>query len=169
MNKFVKGAFIFTCGVAGGFVLCGVTIGKILIKSNTFREALKNKISDKVTNFLYGETGRSKVEYKPYKVSYRDYYTGHKDGLYSTLSWMKAEEIIIGTLGEAEEVLSCVLDIFKDYGSVSVADLYDLCGVPSNYKDNKIGWKDSYSVSKMYILKTEYGYQLKLPKPVELV
>lgn len=168
MNKFVKGALIFTSGVAGGFVLCGATIGKLLIQSNTFREAVKNKISDEVTNFLYGETKRSKIGYKPYKVSYRNYYTGRKDGLYLTVSLIKAEEIIFGTLGEAEDVLSCVLDIFKDYGSVSVADLYDLCGVPSNYKDNKIGWKDSYSVSKMYILRTKYGYQLKLPKPVEL-
>ena len=56
MNKFVKGALIFTSGVAGGFVLGGVTIGKIVIKSNTFREAVKNKISDEVTDFLYGET-----------------------------------------------------------------------------------------------------------------
>lgn len=82
---------------------------------------------------------------------------------------MNKEEIIIETLGEAEDVLSYVSDIFENYGLVSVADLYDLCGVPSNYEDNKIGWKDSYSVSKMYILKTKYGYQLKLPKPVELV
>ena len=140
MNKFVKGAFIFTGGVAGGFVLCGVTIGKILIKSNTFRETVKNKIS-KVGIIT---TGR-KIE-TPY-----------------------CKEIIIETLDEAEEVLSFVSDIFEDYGVVYVADLYDLCGVPCNYKDNKIGWKDSYSVSKMYILKTKYGYQLKLPKPVDLV
>ena len=163
MNKFVKGAFIFTGGVAGGFVLCGATIGKILIQSNTFREAVKNKISDEVTHFLYGKTRISKVGYKPYKVSYRDYYTGRK------IETPYCEDIIIGTLGEAEDVLSYVLDIFEDYGSVSVADLHDLCGVSSDYKDNKIGWKDSHSVSKMYILKTKYGYQLKLPKPVKLV
>lgn len=163
MNKFVKGAFIFTCGVAGGFVLCGVTIGKLLIQSNTFREAVKNKISDEVTNFLYGETKRSKIGYKPYKVSYRDYYTGRK------IETPCYDKIFFETLDEAEEVLSFVSDIFEDYGVVYVADLYDLCGVPSTFKDNMIGWNDSYSVSKMYILKTKYGYQLKLPKPVDLV
>ena len=163
MNKFVKGAFVFTGGIAGGFVLCGATIGKILVQSNTFREAVKNKISDEITHFLYGETERSKVGYNPHKVSYRDYHTGRK------IETPHCEDIIIETLGEAEDVLYCVLDIFEDYGSVSVADLYEICGVPSNYKDNKIGWKDLYSVSKMYVLKTKYGYQLKLPKPVELV
>ena len=154
MNKFVKGALIFTGGVAGGFVLCGVTIGKTLIKSNTFRETVKNKISDKVISFLYGGTGRS------------------KDGIITTgrkIETPYCEEIIIETLDEAEEVLSFVSDIFEKYGVVYVADLYDLCGVPSNFKDNKIGWNDSHSVSKMYISKTKYGYQLKLPKPVDLV
>ena len=106
MNKFVKCTFIFTGGVAGGFVLCGATIGKILIQSNTFREAVKNKISDKITNFLYGETGRSKVGYKPYKVSYWDYYTGRK------IETPYCYDIIFDNRGEAEEVLSYVLDIF---------------------------------------------------------
>lgn len=55
MNRFIKGTFIFTGGVAGGFVLCGITTIKLVVKSNTFREAIKNKISDEVTNFLYGE------------------------------------------------------------------------------------------------------------------
>ena len=154
MNKFVKGAFIFTGGVAGGFVLCGVTIGKILIKSNTFRETVIKKISDKVTSFLYGETGRS------------------KDGIITKgrkIETPYGKEIIIETLDEAEKVLSFISDIFEDYGVVYVADVYDLCGVPSNFKDNKIGWNDSHSVSKMHILKTKYGYKLKLPKPVDII
>ena len=163
MNKFVKNALIFISGVAGGFVLCGVTIGKILIKSNTFRETVINKISDKVTSFLYGETKRSKIGYKPYKVSYRDYYTGRK------IETPCYDEIILETLDEAEKVLSFISDIFEDYGVVYVADVYDLCGVPSNFKDNKIGWNDSHSVSKMHILKTKYGYKLKLPKPVDII
>ena len=52
--------------------------------------------------------------------------------------------------------------------SVSVADLYDLCGLTSRFKDNQIGWKDPDSMAKMYIVRTRQGYQLKLPKPVEL-
>ena len=162
MNRFLKGTFIFTGGVAGGFVLCGATIGKLLIQSNTFREAVKNKISDEVTNFLYGETKRSKIGYKPYKVSYRDYYTGRK------IETPYCDDIIFDNRGEAEEVLSDVLDIFIDYGSVSVADLHDLCGVPSAYKDNHIGWKDADSINRAYVISNRNGYRIILPKPVEL-
>ena len=46
MNKFVKDALIFISGVAGGFVLCGITTIKFVVKSDTFRTALKNKITD---------------------------------------------------------------------------------------------------------------------------
>ncbi len=40
MNNFVKGALIFTSGVAGGFVLCGITTIKFVVKSDAFRTAL---------------------------------------------------------------------------------------------------------------------------------
>lgn len=74
MNKFVKGALIFTGGVAGGFVLCGITTIKVVVKSNTFRTALKNKISEEVTMFLYGENNKTKKKYP----SYRSYYEHRK-------------------------------------------------------------------------------------------
>ena len=70
MNKFVKGALIFTSGVAGGFVLCGITTIKFVVKSDTFRTALTNKISEEVTTLLYGkETRRDKTGHTLYKVS----------------------------------------------------------------------------------------------------
>ena len=74
MKRFVKGALLFTGGVAGGFVLCGITTIKLAIKSDTFRTAAINKFSDEVTTLLYGESRRSKISRKPYKASYRGYY-----------------------------------------------------------------------------------------------
>ncbi len=67
MNNFVKGALIFTSGVAGGFVLSGITTIKFVVKSDTFRTALKNKISEEVTTFLYGENNKTKKRYTSYK------------------------------------------------------------------------------------------------------
>lgn len=58
MNKFVKNALIFISGVAGGLILCGITTIKFMVKSDTFRTALKNKISEEVTTFLYGENNK---------------------------------------------------------------------------------------------------------------
>ena len=155
MNKFVKGTFIFTGGVAGGLILCGITTIKLVVKSNTFRTVVKDKIADEVTTFLYGEQRK--------RGSYTDIY-GHE----YRKEQRKQIDIIVGTRKEAEDILSYINDIFEDYGSVSVADLYDLCGLTSRFKDNQIGWKDPDSMAKMYIVRTRQGYQLKLPKPVEL-
>ena len=61
MNKFVKGGLIFTSGIAGGFVLCGITTIKFMVKSDTFRTALENKISEELTKFLYGENNKTVI------------------------------------------------------------------------------------------------------------
>ena len=123
MNKFVKGALMFTGGVAGVFVLCGITTIKFVVKSNTFRTALKNKISEEVTTLLYGKGTRRDAT--GYKVSYRDYYTGReiKPGC--------GKGILLETRKDAEDVLSAVEDVFEAYGLVTVADLCDLCSVTS--------------------------------------
>lgn len=156
MNRFLKGAFIFT----GGFVLCGITTIKLAVKSNTIRTVVKDKIVDEVTNFLYGET-RPKRARVPGFYSYEYHSKIRKEQ-------QKQIDIIIETRKEAEVVLSHINDIFKDYGSVSVSDLYDLCGLTSNFNDVQIGWEDPDSIAKMYIVRTRQGYQLILPKPVDL-
>ena len=55
MNGFAKGALIFVGGAASGFIFCGIVTFKLAMKSNTVREAIKDKISKEVTNFLCGE------------------------------------------------------------------------------------------------------------------
>lgn len=151
MNRFLKGAFIFT----GGFILCGITTIKLAVKSNTFRTVVKDKIVDEVTNFLYEEPRPKRVRYPG---TYRCDYSKEQ---------RKPIDIVIETRKEAEAVLSHIDDIFKNYGSVSVADVCDLCGLTSSFNDVKIGWEDPDSIAKMYIVRTRQGYQLKLPKPVD--
>ncbi len=121
MNNFVKGALIFTSGVAGGFVLSGITTIKFVVKSDTFRTALKNKISEEVTTFLYGENNKTKKRYP----SYRSYYEHRK-------TEKPFENVVFETRKDAEDVLSAVErgwitqdeyenlveDIFERYGLV---------------------------------------------------
>jgi hypothetical protein len=52
-----------------------------------------------------------------------------------------SEEIILESREEAETVLERMSDIINAYGIVSVADLYDLVGIPSRHTDNKWGWE----------------------------
>ena len=72
------------------------------------------------------------------------------------------EEIILATRPEAEEVIDRLFDLVSRYESATVADLYELVGVSSNYTDDKWGWTNLQGASAVRIRE---GYLLDLPKP----
>lgn len=53
-------------------------------------------------------------------------------------------------------------DLIKNYGRVSVADLYDLVGITSAYDDCHRGW---YDIKSAYIQPMDKGYNISLPEP----
>lgn len=71
------------------------------------------------------------------------------------------DEIVLETRGEAEEVLSHLVDLTIDYGVASVADLYDLVGINSNFTDNRYGWTDLRGAN---ISGVRGGYLINLPR-----
>lgn len=75
------------------------------------------------------------------------------------------DDIILSTRGEAEEVLSHLVDLTMDYGEASVADLYDLVGITEEFTDRKYGWTNLGSAS---VSRVREGYLLNLPKPIPL-
>lgn len=135
--------------------------------------AVKKAISDIVVNgidmLLYGETGHTKKSSTGSKVSYRSYYERERDRYPSSRSSVRGGydfyDITLDNRGEAEEVLARMDDLMDTYGIVSVADLYDLVGEPSNYTDNKYGWTDIRNAS---VVRTRDGYMLKLPKALPI-
>lgn len=72
------------------------------------------------------------------------------------------DEIVLETRGEAEEVLSHLVDLVIDYEIATVADLYDLVGITSSFTDNKYGWMDLSTASTTRV---RDGYLLNLPQP----
>lgn len=134
---------------------------------------IKNAISDAITNgvdmLLFGETRTSRrassLSGLNQKTSYSSYY--NKSKTESTgrsvinRERYSADDVILGTRGEAEEVLNAMLDILDEYHVVSVADLYDLIGKTTNYMDNKYGWVD---LSRAKIEPTRDGYFIRLPR-----
>lgn len=78
---------------------------------------------------------------------------------------MRPDDIIFVNRQDAEQVLTAISDISVKYGYVTMADLYELCSLPTTFKDNKFGWK---SLTKASIKRTRYGYILVLPAPVEV-
>lgn len=75
------------------------------------------------------------------------------------------DDILLATRVEAETVLDRLYDLLKEYELASVADLYSLVGLSSNYTDQKWGWTD---LQGSQIRRVRDGYILELPKTVPL-
>lgn len=73
-----------------------------------------------------------------------------------------SDEIVLESRGEAESVLDSLLDIIDRYEVASVADLYELVGIASQFTDNKYGWEN---LSAARVVRVRGGYMLDLPKP----
>lgn len=135
--------------------------------------ATKKMISEIVRNgidmLMYGESGRGKTYVgNSDKVSYRSYY-GSNDNRNSntrTRSVFDYDNVVIPTRQEAEEVIRRMDEVIETYGTVSVADLYDLCGVTDhNYMNAKYGWMDIRTAEAVRVAN---GYILKLPRALPL-
>jgi hypothetical protein len=72
-------------------------------------------------------------------------------------------DVIVGTKEEADLVVERLIDILEKYDVVSLADLYELLGLPTSYIDNKWGW--TYLASAQ-VRQIRQGYLLELP-PLE--
>lgn len=162
-SEFSKFADVFVSEDAGNV--------KSYILMEVLVPAVKKAISDIVTNgidmLLYGETGVHKRNGTSSKVSYRNYYDhgDHNTSSSRIRNGYSYDDIILDNRGEAEEVLSRMDEIVATYGTVSVADLYDLVGITGAYTDNKYGWTDIRSAS---VVRVRNGYMIKLPRALPL-
>ena len=71
-------------------------------------------------------------------------------------------EFILSSKDEANRVLEQMSNVVDVYQAVSVADLNELVGVPSNYTDQKWGWPDLRGVD---VIQVHGGYLIDLPDP----
>lgn len=77
------------------------------------------------------------------------------------------DELVIDNRGEAEEVLSKLVDFVVDYEVATVADFYDLVGVTGSFTDNKYGWDDLRGVKVVRARGGGYIIDLPRPKPLD--
>lgn len=78
-------------------------------------------------------------------------------------SRMEFDEIIIPSRQEAEEVIDRMFDILSRYGSVSVANLYEMTGVQGAHTDHKWGWTELRGAKAVRL--RQGGFLLDLPEP----
>jgi hypothetical protein len=110
-----------------------------------------------------GNGGRSYVSYSNcYKSDRDDKYERQSVSLRARHNF---DDIILETRGEAEEVLSQLVDLIEDYGMASVADLYELVGITGNFTDNKYGWTKLNDAS---VSRVRDGYLIDLPRATPL-
>ena len=159
MNNLIKNTFIFTIGATVGFVFCGLKATEMVLKSDTLRTALIDKI---VNDVLYGEDVKSK---KPNYISYSSYKQKRErdinDYKYS---------YVFDSLNDAEIVSSKLTEIFDLYGVLTVYDVNELCAIKSTFKDCNLGWLNKEQLyKKLSIIKRDgRGYCLNLPLPDDL-
>lgn len=135
------------------------------------KATLSDIVSGGIEMLLFGETKGSRTRRDKGKsyVSYSNYYKNDRDDRRSRVDTSRNrarhnfDDIILESRGEAEEVLSHLVDLTEDYGMASVADLYELVGITSNFTDNKYGWTNLSSAS---VSRVRDGYLIDLPKTV---
>ena len=161
-------------GATAGFVACGVLTIRGVLKSERQRQALSDMVTEKVSEWLFNEkTDTSRVSYYHMndnkksprsRVSYRSpyHYAEKRDR-------MNAErgpiEIKFDNGAEADTAFDHIKELMVEYGQVTVADVCDICELPSCYEDNNYGWTHA---SDMHILEGGGEYTLCLPKPLPL-
>lgn len=74
-------------------------------------------------------------------------------------------DIIIPTRSEALDVLDGLEGQIEQFGVVSVADLYDLVGITSEFTDESWGWDNLRNAT---VKQTRAGFILDLPRPQSL-
>ena len=131
------------------------------------KDMIYDTIKGSVEMSLFGTTkssprtkvqGRSHVAYNSIRDDRTPRHISNKDRAIH-----RFDDIVLESRGEAEEVLSHLVDLTIDYGQATVSDLYDLVGITGNFTDNKWGWMDLGSAS---VSRGREGYILNLPKPI---
>lgn len=138
---------------------------KSYILMDVLLPAIKDAIEDIVTNgirmILRGETGaRARGGSGLSKISYNTISSSNSRPSY-VRSGYTYDDIVLDTRGEVENVIRHMDDLISQYGSVSVADLYDMVGILGTPNDNKWGWAN---VRNAEPIRVKDGYLLKLPK-----
>lgn len=130
--------------------------------------SIKRAISDIVCNgikILLGEPVQSNKSSAPgARVNYRQYYPVEERRDYArprAQAQYSYDDVIFDNRGDAEEVLYRMEELLERFDVVSVADLFDMAGISSNYTDNKYGWTDLRSAR---VERVHDGYRINLPR-----
>jgi hypothetical protein len=141
-----------------------------------FKDLAVDTASKGVERAIYGDTrprtrgssglGRVNMQYDtPLRRPGRDYSTRHRELGAGPRSRNDIGQILVSSKEEADRVLGIMFEAVEQYSVVSVADMYELLGMNTNFTDQKWGWTNLRGSG---VLQTRDGYLLDLP-PVEVL
>lgn len=132
-------------------------------------------IQDGVDMWVFGEARSSKLRRDRNRtiVNYSSLSDSHRRGAssrveHSSVSYRSRHsfnEILIPTRAMAEEVLTNLLELIDIYGFATVADLYNMLDVTTEFTDGSFGWEN---LSEARVVPVRDGYILELPRPVKM-
>lgn len=141
--------------------------------SDVIKPGLQSLIFDSCTELLsliifgsaeeaYRGTRRNRRNEKTsYDKFYRDKdHRANQKASYQNVPY-DPDDIILNTNGEARDVLTELDYHIREYGQASVADLYDIVGITSEWTDNRYGWT---SLRGAQIKPIRDGFLLVLPR-----
>lgn len=144
----------------GQYILFDVIIPKA-------KDILSDIITGAVDMLLYGEISpnRRKSQSNRQPVNYVNYYGGNSrlNTQTRTRNSISVDSFLFESRQDAEEILSQMNDIVDRYGSVSVADFYQMIGQIGEYTDNKFGWEN---LSTARIRRVNGGFVIELPRVI---
>ena len=131
------------------------------------KKLLYDIVNDGASMLLFGNTSAGRKKTIGSNVSYRQFYDSKvEDRRPVSSSRFDYDDLIFESRGEAEAALSKMDEVIDVYGTVSVADLYDMCDLTAPYTSNRYGWS-SIQTAEVARLR-DGGYVLKLPRALPI-
>lgn len=109
---------------------------------------------------ILGEAMLIARKYMGNPVDYQNVSTYRRDHI-------RPDQIIFDTQRDAEKVHNTLIKLAEEYGSVSIADYYDICAVQYSYGDTRYGWY-AKEIKNSTIHCISIGYTINLPAPILL-
>lgn len=136
----------------------------------TFKDMFVNVVETSIKMLVYGDA-RSTKGSSGARTSYSSSYYNNSSRPATRASvygrGFDIDDIIFVTLKDADDVLYRMHEILEEYGSVSVAEFYDLVDDDNTppYTANNYGW---FSLRTVKPVMVQGGWKLKLPRPEPL-
>lgn len=134
---------------------------------------MKDAFFDFVSMLFYGEFSSKKE--RGYMTDYRNYYNSRsgRNGSSRKPSYspsrtnslddkMDFRNIIVRNRADAEIIVNSMIERIQNFGSVSVAELFDLIDAPSNYTDNNYGWDNERDIG---LRRVSSGFLIVVSEP----